>query len=273
VSSKRIVAAEKLRAGRIRWRHTGSAVRDDLEIANSRAYWRDSLKLGVEFADRTDKLFQLTRVLDEAAQTDGKTSLRSSGCHRMAETGRLWERCLGCDRAESTPERGWPAHLLSRIKPPVSDGVPISLANLANMHDYRDFPDHRELLSRYAGQRILPAEVFPLRRSALKDTTEAGIDFAYVNGSDPLTEEARSRETPGGPRGDSRTRTRIENRARMFEQNGGGSRCHRLRRRRPARPVFHAGRRMETRLSRTDAGRQRRPTAYSGTSPASRSST
>ncbi len=180
---------------------------------------------GDDFPERSDKLFQLTKALNRVQESEGHDEAAvQSVTELMEDLGRLWEsRAWAIWAASAFPRAAWPVPTIDRLSPLLADDTPqtIASANPARRFDLRGFPDGSALFNG-AGTAASPRAVVP-RAASIKfeEAFDAGIDFIYANGNDPLDETAL-RELPRASQGDRRARVRMRNRTRLFEQNGGG---------------------------------------------------
>jgi tetratricopeptide (TPR) repeat protein len=182
---------------------------------------------GPDFADRSRQLFELASALTAVQNSHGQDS---SAVRRVTELleegGRLCEAWAWSVWAtQAFREAAWSWSTVSRLSPLLSAQMPqtVDRANLALRYDLSGFPDHKELFRQTApgsGHRRIGLNQSGIR---FEEETDAGIEFIYFNGSDPLPDDERSdHRTAGSPVLEKRVRVRTRNRTRIFETNGGG---------------------------------------------------
>jgi tetratricopeptide (TPR) repeat protein len=182
---------------------------------------------GHEFADRSGKLFELTAALTAIQESRGQNEAAVKRvAELMVELGRLWE-ASGWVAWAAREFRGatWPASMVIRLQPLVTGDMPQTLesANLALRFDLSGLPDHNELVGRTVPGAFNAATRPSPSRIRFEEEPDAGIDFVYANGSDPLPDDGPSGPpSAGGSLIEKRVRVRTRNRTRIFETNGGG---------------------------------------------------
>lgn len=182
---------------------------------------------GHDFAGRSGKLFELTQAMSMVQHTKAHDDAAVKRVTELMEEGsRIWEAwAWAAWAAQAFPLATWPATTVARLSPLLDDNTPQMLdsANLALRYDLSSFPNYQELLH-HAGHDTGGGSG-GLRQSSIrfKEERAAGIDFVYINGSDPLTSEhLRDESQKSESRIEKRGRSRIQNRTRIFEMNGGG---------------------------------------------------
>jgi tetratricopeptide (TPR) repeat protein len=182
---------------------------------------------GRKFSERSAELHELTKHLENVLRSKGHDETEARRVTEILEdVGRILEACAWASAAaHEFPAATWPNAVLARLLPLVDASTPQTLAssNLSLDYDLSQFPDHVRLFSQInRGTSSGRASTGSTIR--FEESLDAGIDFVYVNGSDPLTEPLPAPESAvAAVAADARVRIRSQNRTRIFEQNGGAA--------------------------------------------------
>lgn len=182
---------------------------------------------GKEFSDRSSVLFDLTHQLDLALKSHGKDEVAVHKITNLMESsGRIWEARAWARLAVGFyPTADWPQELLDRLNAQITDQTPTTLesANLARRLDLSNWPDDRELFNN--GPSAKTSKVAAAKPAVIRFDTSAddGLNFTYLNGSDPLIEDDPAAGTSrAASSSKQQAPKKVHLRTRMFEQTGGG---------------------------------------------------
>lgn len=157
---------------------------------------------GDEFAVRANRMFELSKRLDDALRCQATDEVTVKRIVDLLEgMGRLWEaRAWAMMSAEIFPRSAWPPNVVRRLSKRLTPQTPrtIDQANLAKRFDFSDYPDLSELLREIKVQPETPIAQQLAHHISFDEKLATGVDFTYWNAHDPSTVGARLQEQTGG---------------------------------------------------------------------------
>jgi tetratricopeptide (TPR) repeat protein len=157
---------------------------------------------GAEFSERTALMLDLTQALDDVVRTEGHSEAALKRVtDLMEQSGRYLEACAWSVIAvQAFPKSDWPEKTFTRLAPHLDGSTPQTIAtkNLALRYDFSRFPTHAELFAEMQHGQSLASRGRGRATIRFEETSQAGIDFVYVNGHDASGKGARMFEQTGG---------------------------------------------------------------------------